>query len=248
MLGISIECQIVSFTILFFEKVYSKKPFETRRHFWNVLYWRNKVQNFSLSNKSSISMIRIAGKIMPAMFLAISLNAINKGLYWVSLMLLHHHVHEWRFCFLGSYIVNKYDETKLFVKSYPNICIKAALLCINWCVVAAAFYAIFFSVPNLGGDKYFNLFIISVIDYPAYLFCYVGMQRFGRKLTFIASMFSGGCCGLFIMLFRASQVHGMVTALSLAGAMCFSSCFTVIYMWTSEVFPTPIRNFSIGLW
>ena len=144
--------------------------------------------------------------------------------------------------------MNKYDDLKLFVKSYPNICIKAVLLCINWCVVAAGFYAIFFSVPNLGGDKYFNLFIISVIDYPAYFCCYLGMQRFGRKLTFIASLLCGGCSGLSIMLMRISHVHGLVTALSLLGAMCFSSCFTVIYIWTSELFPTPIRNFSIGLW
>ncbi len=149
---------------------------------------------------------------------------------------------------LEASLTDSYYEVKLFVRSYPNICIKGALLCINWCVVAAGFYAIFFSVPNLGGDKYLNMFILSAIDYPVYFMCYVGMDRYGRKLTYLISLVVGGLSGLLIMIFRHNEIHGIVTALSMVGAMCFSSCFTVIYMWTSEIFPTPIRNLSMGIW
>ncbi|XP_063725287.1 organic cation transporter protein-like isoform X2 [Symsagittifera roscoffensis] len=148
--------------------------------------------------------------------------------------------------FIKSKVSGKLEDLRIFVKSYPNICIKGILFGINWCVVSAGFYAIFFSVPNLGGDKYFNIFLISVIDYPMYFFCYLFMERFGRKFAYLLSMVAGGMTGLLIMIFRHSDIDGMVTALSLFGAMCFSSCYTIIYIWTSEVFPTPIRNSSMG--
>ena len=53
------------------------------------------------------------------------------------------------------------------------------------------------NVGNLGGDFYFNLFLVMVAEYPAKLFSITLMDRIGRKRLYIAYMIIGGIACVF---------------------------------------------------
>ena len=59
------------------------------------------------------------------------------------------------------------------------------------------YYGVILNVGNLGGDFYFNLFLVMVVEYPAKLISISLMDRIGRKRLYIAYMLVGGIACAF---------------------------------------------------
>ncbi|XP_059084961.1 organic cation transporter protein-like [Tigriopus californicus] len=117
------------------------------------------------------------------------------------------------------------------------------LLFIIWIVITLGYYGISMNTGNLGSDIFVSLTLISLIEIPSYVVCIFIMDHLGRKPTLTISLFLTGiaCIAAGFM-----DDGGGKTALALIGKFGASAGFSVVYLFTTELYPTEIRNTGLG--
>ncbi|XP_022900494.1 organic cation transporter protein-like isoform X2 [Onthophagus taurus] len=87
----------------------------------------------------------------------------------------------------------------------------------------------------------FVYYAVSLIEVPAYFVCNYTLSRIGRRLTLAPGfIFSGLACLAFI--FVPEDQHYSRLALFLLGKFFATVAYTVLYMYTTEMFPTCLRH------
>eukprot|EP00095_Tigriopus_kingsejongensis_P002623 maker-scaffold290_size220039-snap-gene-0.6 protein:Tk02623 transcript:maker-scaffold290_size220039-snap-gene-0.6-mRNA-1 annotation:"solute carrier family 22 member 15-like" len=118
------------------------------------------------------------------------------------------------------------------------------LLFIIWIVITLGYYGISMNTGNLGSDIYVSLALISLIEIPSYIVCIFLMDHLGRKPTLSASLF---ITGIPCIIAGFLQPGAGKTALALIGKFGASAAYSVVYLFTTELYPTEIRNTGLGL-
>ena len=87
-------------------------------------------------------------------------------------------------------------------------------------------------------------FFNTQVEVPGYTLSYVGMQRVGRRSVMAASLIVGGTA----ILVSPVAVPGswINIATFLVGKMGATCAFGVVYLWTSELYPTTLRTVGVG--
>ena len=82
------------------------------------------------------------------------------------------------------------------------------------------------------------------VEVPGYTLSYVGMQRVGRRSVMAASLIVGGTA----ILVSPAAVPGswINIATFLVGKMGATCAFGVVYLYTSELYPTTLRTVGVG--
>merc|ERR1711915_1145789 len=75
---------------------------------------------------------------------------------------------------------------------------------------------------------------------------FFGMTYIGRRISLSSSLLIGGVSCLICSLLPSSSpaIH---TFFFLLGKLCATAAFGVTYLYTSELFPTSVRNACVGL-
>jgi OCT family organic cation transporter-like MFS transporter 4/5 len=128
----------------------------------------------------------------------------------------------------------------------PKLVFRLLIVFLNWTVVAMVYYGLSLAASTLGGDVFMNFTMLSAMEFPGYAISYFGMQYWGRKSTLIASLLVSGVACL-VSGFLPSSLASLHTFLFLVGKFGVTSAFATIYLYTSELFPTSVRNLCIGL-
>lgn len=119
-----------------------------------------------------------------------------------------------------------------------------------WLVVALAYYGVSMALDSLGGSLYLNFFYVSVVEFPAYIVAIALINVWGRRLLTIASFsICGVACVLCAMTPATSTSalsHALRTGLAVAGKFGGAAAFIILYVYTSELFPTVVRNAALG--
>ncbi|KAK3098132.1 hypothetical protein FSP39_016465 [Pinctada imbricata] len=118
----------------------------------------------------------------------------------------------------------------------------------NWFVVSFIYYGIKINIGKLGGDLYvsFTLLVIAETIGCALLFA---MDFIGHKrLHMIAMALTCVACvvPIFLILFSNESMHWMTVTFAVIGKLFVSTAFGMIYVYTGEIFPTVVRQFTIG--
>ncbi|CAI4228267.1 unnamed protein product [Auanema sp. JU1783] len=98
---------------------------------------------------------------------------------------------------------------------------------------------------QLAGNVYLNYILMGVVELPAYVFVPYSLDKFGRKMVVIASHLIAANCFLLLLVLPENHWFGLLCWF--IGKFAISCSFMSLFVYASEVFPTNIRNISIGL-
>ncbi|XP_021942807.1 organic cation transporter protein-like isoform X1 [Zootermopsis nevadensis] len=115
-----------------------------------------------------------------------------------------------------------------------------------WVAITFVFFGLSLTSVSVGGNKFTNFILVAIIELPAYIVFYFTMDRFGRKSTMSVSLIlSGISCITFA--FVPTDLEWVRMLLFLMGKFSITISFTVVYVYTTEMFPTELRNSLLGV-
>ncbi|KAJ8979458.1 hypothetical protein NQ317_006772 [Molorchus minor] len=118
--------------------------------------------------------------------------------------------------------------------------------CFCWITCTFLFYGLTLnSVSLAAGNSYLDFILTALVEIPAYVSCNLVLDTFGRKKSLCVSYFlTGAACLGF--LFVPSDSHAGSLSVYLIGKFGATAAFTNLYVVTSEIFPTTMRQSFMG--
>ncbi|XP_078267187.1 organic cation/carnitine transporter 2-like [Rhinoraja longicauda] len=127
-----------------------------------------------------------------------------------------------------------------------NILVITVISLLMWMIIAIGYYGLSLNVPNLNGNDYLNCFLFGAIEIPANIAAWLLLRRFPRRLSHSGILVLSGGVLLFMNLIP-SNLSILSTVLVLIGKLGNTCAYTMVYVYTSELYPTPMRNTGVGV-
>uniref|UniRef100_A0AAX7SV33 Major facilitator superfamily (MFS) profile domain-containing protein n=1 Tax=Astatotilapia calliptera TaxID=8154 RepID=A0AAX7SV33_ASTCA len=144
--------------------------------------------------------------------------------------------------FLGFFLL-KYTFVDLF--RTPNIRKLAIYSGMLWFGVAFTYYGITLNITGFGLNPYLTQFIFASIEMPMKIGVYYFLEKVGRKHGQMGSMLLTGLC-LFINIFVPKDKWTVRTVVAVLGKSMSEASFTIMYLYTTELYPTVVRQNGLG--
>ncbi|XP_055696243.1 organic cation transporter protein-like [Lutzomyia longipalpis] len=128
---------------------------------------------------------------------------------------------------------------------YPNLRRKSLLIFFDWFVNSGTYYGLSWNTNNLGGNDLLNFVISGAVEIPAYVFLLFTLNRWGRKTILCGCMLVAGTMLLLTMAVPEAQ-NWLIILLAMLGKLAITASYGTIYIFSTEQFPTVIRNVGIG--
>lgn len=123
---------------------------------------------------------------------------------------------------------------------------RALVMCYMWFVTSLVYYGVSLNVGNFGLDIYLTQLIFGIAEFPARLSCFPLIQRFGRRICQSTVLLLGGIACLVIPAIPAGYPV-IVTVIAVVGKFSLAASFTIVYVYTAELYPTVVRQNGVGL-
>ncbi|XP_029915678.1 solute carrier family 22 member 7-like [Myripristis murdjan] len=127
----------------------------------------------------------------------------------------------------------------------PNIRKLAICTGIVWYGVAFTYYGISMNISGFGLNLYVTHLIFGLIELPVKIGAYYFLEKFGRKPGQAGTMLLTGLC-LFINLFVPKDLWVIRTVMAVLGKGLSEASFTIVYLFTAELYPTVVRQNGLG--
>ncbi|XP_063159376.1 solute carrier family 22 member 13 [Candoia aspera] len=115
-----------------------------------------------------------------------------------------------------------------------------------WFVDSFVYYGVSLHVGDFGLDIYLTQLIFGAVEIPSLFSCIFLLQWIGRKKCQAAWLLLGGImCVLIPVVPKAFPV--IVTVLAVIGKSALGASFSTTYLFSAEIFPTIVRQSSLGL-
>ncbi|CAL1537057.1 unnamed protein product [Lymnaea stagnalis] len=125
---------------------------------------------------------------------------------------------------------------------------RSVILFYIWLVISTCYYGLTFKMSGFKGNRYLNFFIGGAVETLAYAVSLPIMRKFGRKKPLLACFLIAAATCLaagFINDYTAGLSHVTIT-LAITGRCAMACLFAIIFVYTSEIYPTVIRNIGMG--
>ncbi|CAJ0960766.1 unnamed protein product [Ranitomeya imitator] len=126
-----------------------------------------------------------------------------------------------------------------------NIRIVTFLSILLWMIISVGYFGLSLNTPNLHGDPYVNCFLSAIIEVPAYIIAWLLLRNFPRRYSTSSTLFLGGVVLLFIQLVP-QHLSILSLLLVMLGKFGITSAFSMVYVYTAELYPTVVRNMGVG--
>ncbi|CAH1801726.1 unnamed protein product [Owenia fusiformis] len=136
----------------------------------------------------------------------------------------------------------------------PNLRQRSIIMFYIWFAASVGYYGLSLSISTLAGSKYLNFFISGAVEIPAYILAMFVLRKYGRRIPLCVYFVIGGisCTVGGILTTDSLNLNGegnldmVATGFALVGKFGQAGTFAVIFLYSSELYPTVIRNVGIG--
>ncbi|CAG5056957.1 unnamed protein product [Parnassius apollo] len=135
----------------------------------------------------------------------------------------------------------KLNYTALFHKSLH---LKTMCCCIMWTISGLTFFGFNQYISQTSPDPFISVAAAGAIQIPSNLSSIWLIKRFGRKVTTTVFFTLGGICVLILGV--VPNKFWITLTLGTLGVSCSAIVAATIYIFTSELFPTVVRNMAMG--
>uniref|UniRef100_A0A8C3WYY7 Solute carrier family 22 member 8 n=1 Tax=Catagonus wagneri TaxID=51154 RepID=A0A8C3WYY7_9CETA len=125
--------------------------------------------------------------------------------------------------------------------------LRRVTLCLSlaWFSTGFAYYSLAMGVEEFGVNLYLLQLIFGGVDVPAKFITMVSISYLGRHITEgIVLLLAGGC--ILALIFVPLDLLTLRTVLAVFGKGCLSGSFSCLFLYTSELYPTVIRQTGMG--
>jgi len=123
------------------------------------------------------------------------------------------------------------------------------IMCYVWFATSGSYYGLSINIKNLPGNMYINGIIIYISEIFAYILSgwLINIKSLGRKNTMI--MFYTISLTVFLLLnfFKANYYDHLETTFAFIARLCVSAIYNIIYTYSTEIYPTPVRSKGFGM-
>uniref|UniRef100_A0A8C3HU54 Solute carrier family 22 member 4 n=1 Tax=Chrysemys picta bellii TaxID=8478 RepID=A0A8C3HU54_CHRPI len=126
-----------------------------------------------------------------------------------------------------------------------NIAVITVMSLFLWMLTSIGYFGLSLNTPNLHGNAYVNCFLSAIIEVPAYVIAWLLLRTLPRRYSISGTLFLGGGVILFIQLVP-TDFHILSVFLVMLGKFGITSAFSMLYVYTSELYPTIVRNMAVG--
>ncbi|KAM4880095.1 solute carrier family 22 member 6-A-like [Sylvia borin] len=118
-------------------------------------------------------------------------------------------------------------------------------LSIVWFSISFSYYGLAMDLQNFGVSIYLIQVIFGAVDFPAKVVVTVSLSYVGRRLSLVVALFLAGLV-IVANIFVPAELQTVRTALAVIGKGCLSASFNCVFLYTTELYPTPIRQTGLG--
>ncbi|KAF8778717.1 Organic cation transporter protein like [Argiope bruennichi] len=126
----------------------------------------------------------------------------------------------------------------------PGLCQMTLILYFTWFSGLFVYYGLSYNTNELAGDPFVNFALSGAIEFPAYFFTMYAIYWKGRKIPMSMTMGLGGLACL--LTYPLPSDSWFSTTLSMIGKFCITIAVSIAYVFTAEIFPTPVRIIGLG--
>ncbi|XP_008284897.1 solute carrier family 22 member 7-like isoform X1 [Stegastes partitus] len=116
---------------------------------------------------------------------------------------------------------------------------------IVWYGVAFTYYGISLNISGFGLNPYLTQFIFASIEMPMKIGVYFLLEKIGRRFSQMTALLGAGLF-LFINMFVSRDKWVIRTVVAVLGKSMSEASFTIIYLFTTELYPTVVRQNGLG--
>ncbi|KAM6977674.1 solute carrier family 22 member 13b [Aplochiton taeniatus] len=128
----------------------------------------------------------------------------------------------------------------------PYLRKRALILSYIWFVTSLVYYGVSLNVGNFGLDVYLTQLIFGIAELPARLGSLPLIDHLGRRICQAVALFFGGTACLVILAIP-KDLPVVVTVIAVLGKFSLAASFTIVYVYTAEMYPTVVRQSGVGL-
>ncbi|KAI4813852.1 hypothetical protein KUCAC02_003074 [Chaenocephalus aceratus] len=150
-------------------------------------------------------------------------------------------------------IFKEYDVSAQFKKYTMLDILKSkkirsiTLMClILWMAINIGYFGLSLNTSNLSGNPFMNCFLSATTEVPAYVVSTVLLKKCPRRALLSSFLVIGGGV-LLLIQFIPEDLQYVALALEMTGKFGFTMAFSIVYIYTAEVYPTVLRNVGMGM-
>ncbi|XP_057200004.1 solute carrier family 22 member 15 [Triplophysa rosa] len=133
--------------------------------------------------------------------------------------------------------------------THPVLRRRTVVLMYVWYVCSLVYYGLTLNASEDKGNRYLSVAMYGLVELPAYPLCmyFINKQWAGRRKSLAVFLAFAGVSCLLTMFVPVSGCFLNATCLALVGKLMVSAAFNIVYVYTSELYPTVIRNAGLGV-
>ncbi|KAJ0003925.1 hypothetical protein NQD34_010139, partial [Periophthalmus magnuspinnatus] len=168
---------------------------------------------------------------------------IRKAARWNKIPAPQNIFHQFTVCSVFDKAKKNYSVIDLFKTS--TIRITTLNLFLIWFIMFLAYYALNLNTSQLHPNPYLSCFISALVELPAYTCSWLTLRKFPRRASIIAALCLGAAPLYFIQLIP-KDMPTVVLVVEMTAKFWFTAGTCLMFTYTSELYPTPLRNTATG--